>query len=282
MDNNFSIIIPCYNRGDIISRAIDSVLNQSYTHYEIIVVDDGSNDNTKEIVENYGGVNYIFQENRGVSTARNLGMKYSTNPWLLFLDSDDELLVNTLLDFNEFLNLNTNCETVQGGYEIFQLGVGKKMFPIKDKSSFISGSFIIQKDCFKRIGGYDENLKFAENTELAFNLNSSGFRICKMEKIVFKYHQNVNGGSKNLSNIRTSLIHILEKYKGSLNNHIRYLYLQNLAVIELRFHNFKSGQRYLFQSWRLKPYKLLTFLRLVISFIPMLSKYIYHNPNQKT
>ena len=85
-----SVVIPTYNRAECIKEAIDSVLNQSFQDFELIVVDDGSTDNTHEIVGAYGSrVNYFKQENHGAAHARNSGVKVAKGEWVAFLDSDD-------------------------------------------------------------------------------------------------------------------------------------------------------------------------------------------------
>src|SRR5437867_5651771 len=87
-----SIIIPCYNQAQFLREAIQSALAQTYPHREIFIVDDGSTDNTAEVTAGYRDVRYIRQENSGVSTARNTGLKQSRGEYLVFLDSDDRLL----------------------------------------------------------------------------------------------------------------------------------------------------------------------------------------------
>lgn len=88
----FSIILPTYNRANLLPRAIESVLGQTYDHWELIIVDDGSTDNTKEVVEGYRDdrIKYIYQENQERSAARNHGIEESKGEWICFLDSDDE------------------------------------------------------------------------------------------------------------------------------------------------------------------------------------------------
>lgn len=95
MDRNktqtVSVIIPTYNRANFVTKAIDSVLAQTFADYEIIVIDDGSTDNTKEVLDPYRGkIQYIHQENSGVSAARNAGIRMARGNWVAFLDSDDE------------------------------------------------------------------------------------------------------------------------------------------------------------------------------------------------
>ncbi len=92
-----SVIIPTYNRSLYVTRAIDSVLAQSYQKYEIIVVDDGSTDNTRMVLQSYmDRIYYIYQENSGVSAARNTGLRVSNGEYIVFLDSDDYIAEHAL------------------------------------------------------------------------------------------------------------------------------------------------------------------------------------------
>ncbi len=87
-----SVIIPCYNHAHYLSTSIESVLEQDHRNIEIIVVDDGSTDNTKEVATKYPAVKYIYKTNEGLPAARNTGIDHSTGQYLVFLDSDDWLL----------------------------------------------------------------------------------------------------------------------------------------------------------------------------------------------
>lgn len=87
-----TVIIPTYNRASTISKAIQSVLNQTYIHFEIIVVDDGSQDNTREVVADFPEVAYYYKTNGGQASARNHGLQYAKGDYIASLDSDDEWL----------------------------------------------------------------------------------------------------------------------------------------------------------------------------------------------
>src|SRR5215218_4319670 len=91
-----SVIIPCYNHGAYLSTAIKSVLAQTYPNIEIIVVDDGSTDNTKAVAWGFEKVRHIYQRNAGLSAARNTGIRNAKGTYILFSDADDWLLPDAL------------------------------------------------------------------------------------------------------------------------------------------------------------------------------------------
>ncbi len=106
----FSIIIPTYNRAAFLPKAIESVLSQTFTDWELIIVDDGSTDNTKDVVSQYSDsrITYIYQKNAERSAARNNGITHSVGEYVLFLDSDDYYLSNFLEDLNSEIEKNGN------------------------------------------------------------------------------------------------------------------------------------------------------------------------------
>lgn len=101
----FSIIIPTYNRAHLLPKAIQSVIEQSFTNWELIIVDDGSTDNTKEVISNFKDVRikYIYQSNQERSAARNTGIKNATGEYICFLDSDDYYLPQRLENIHQFI-----------------------------------------------------------------------------------------------------------------------------------------------------------------------------------
>ncbi len=110
-----SVIIPTYNRARYITRAIDSVLAQTYKDWELIIVDDGSTDNTRDVVEPYlkdKRIRYVWQENRGVSAARNKGLDLAQGEYIAFLDSDDFYLPEKLMHSIEILDKYSNVVLV--------------------------------------------------------------------------------------------------------------------------------------------------------------------------
>ena len=182
---NISVIIPTFNRKETLKRAIQSVVMQSYTPYEIIVIDDGSDDGTKEwLKDNFPNVKYIYQMNSGVSSARNKGIKFARGDWIALLDSDDEWLPSKLKDQANEIELNpaakflhTNEIWIRNGVRVNQMKKHKKyggyiFEKCLDMCRISPSSVLIKKDIFDEIGMFDETLKVCEYYDLWLRLAS--------------------------------------------------------------------------------------------------------------
>ena len=115
-DRVFSVIITCYNHGQYLPDAINSILQQTDVNPEIIVVDDGSTDNTREVTLAFSTVKYVFQENQGLSAARNTGIDHSTGQYLVFLDADDWMLKRSLSTNLQYLREQPDAAFVSGAF----------------------------------------------------------------------------------------------------------------------------------------------------------------------
>ena len=114
MSELVSVVIPCYNQGHFLAEAIESVLEQSCPHFEIVVVDDGSTDDTADVAGQYPGVRCIRQNNQGLAAARNAGLRESSGSYVVFLDADDRLLPNALELGVDCLRACPDCAFVFG------------------------------------------------------------------------------------------------------------------------------------------------------------------------
>src|SRR5215212_6403385 len=109
-----TVVIPCYNQAHFLGEAIESVLSQSYPHGELIVVDDGSTDETSEVASRYEGARLIRQENRGLAGARNRGLGEAKGEYVVFLDADDRLLPGALEASLGCFEAHPECAFVSG------------------------------------------------------------------------------------------------------------------------------------------------------------------------
>ena len=193
MNNEFhplvSIVMPVYNGANYLCEAIDSALAQTYDNIEIIVVNDGSEDNTEEIAKSYGSkVRYLSKENGGTSTALNMGIKNMRGDYFAWLSHDDFYKPNKIQREVEELaklpNKNTiilsNYETIDEGYkQIACLHVENMIaeYPQREHSKYFYVLYsvmhcccLIPKKCFDTIGVFDVNLRVAHDNEFLHRL----------------------------------------------------------------------------------------------------------------
>ena len=178
-----SIVIPCFNQAKFLPVSIESALMQTIPAYEVIVIDDGSSDQTKQIVFKYPSVRYVYQQNKGVAAARNLGASIAKGEYLLFLDADDQLLPtaleagSTILDGTEFGLVYGRCRMIDfWGNLIFEQPQG--VAHCKTYSDFLRECHIWtpsmalhRRANFLSLGGYNESLKHSEEYELYLRLS---------------------------------------------------------------------------------------------------------------
>jgi glycosyltransferase involved in cell wall biosynthesis len=178
-NKKISVIIPVYNRKILVSRAIDSVLKQTRTADEIIVVDDGSTDGTGETLKHYGDrIRILHEQNKGVSAARNRGIEASNGDWIALLDSDDEWLPEKLLIQETWIKNNPEyriCQTeeiwIRNGKRVNPMNKHQKMhgdiFIPSLRMCLVSPSAVMfEKSLFVETGGFDESLPVCEDYDL--------------------------------------------------------------------------------------------------------------------
>ena len=111
-----SVLVPCFNQGRYLMDALRSILFQTYSHHEILVIDDGSTDDTREVAARFDKVKYFYQENRGLASARNAGIRESKGDLLVFLDADDLLSPSALQIGVGELMAHPECAFVSGDH----------------------------------------------------------------------------------------------------------------------------------------------------------------------
>ena len=175
-ESSISVIIPTFNREKFILQAIKSVQKQSLHVEQIIVVDDGSTDNTQKLLENED-ITYIYQKNSGVSSARNLGIKMAKHEWIAFLDSDDIWQKDKI---KEHVALHVNNPTLKASFSDEKWVrdgkiINKKKHLKKEEPTFVNSlrvckigasTFFVHKSVFEKVGVFDEGLKVCEDYDL--------------------------------------------------------------------------------------------------------------------
>ena len=265
-----SVIIPTYNCSEFIKDAINSILKQTYSDHEIIVVDDGSTDSTRKLLDTYirnGLVNYIYQENKGHSFARNAGIKAARGGFIAFLDADDIWLPDKLelqmkiFDTDSSIGLihsDINVLTDRGEMvmalrrdfpgEIVQRHSGNIFDAFFCREIYIScATVIVKKECFDRVGLFDEKL-----ARLCFEDSEMWLRIVRhykahyIHKPLAIYRIRPNSMSKNRQKMIEAHRYVVEKLSRQYNLSAE---LKNKAV------------KAMLREWGLGEYRILNGIR---------------------
>jgi len=224
-----SIVIATYNRAQFLVETIRSILNQQLRNFELIVVDDGSTDDTERLLAGYRSqLRYLYQENRGPSAARNLGVRCANADWISIQDSDDlcapnhlETLYGYVKDHPEcamvFANGNYlggrehNRETIIPRTKSQQLAKsGVKLEDFFEKSILRLQAALISKKAYDAIGGHDESLRICMDLDLGFRLLMN-FPVAYLDSVVFSYRRHAGNIGRNEELRLTENIRVIEK-----------------------------------------------------------------------
>lgn len=176
MDPLISVIMATYNRAEYIEDAIDSIKRQTFKNYEIIVVDDGSTDNTKEILEKFKDVRYIPLAHGGIATARNAAVKAARGKWIAFLDSDDMWKESKLQKQVDYLQAHPDCRIVYSEFSNFteipeeEMDERQKELLRTDDIHWYLPSALVDARLFAEVGLFDKTWEPNDDTEWNFRL----------------------------------------------------------------------------------------------------------------
>ena len=223
-----SVIIPTYNHGKYLLEALESIWSQKYPLIEVIIVDDGSIDNTKEIIAAITGVKYVYQNNQGLSAARNTGVKNSNGEYFLFLDADDWLLPGSISTNVSYLKKDDSLAFVSGAHEKIFVDTGKSEEEAQVISQhhylhFLQGNYIgmhatvmYRSWVFKEFL-YDINLQACEDYDLYFKISRKCPVLHHTAKIAaYRIHDaNMSG---NIPMMLNTVLMVLDRQKSVLDN----------------------------------------------------------------
>ena len=248
-----SIVTPTYNRSDFLPEAIDSVLGQTYENFELIIVDDGSTDDTQALVESYQKdprIRYFYQANQGQSVARNRGIAESKGEFICFLDSDNawlpQKLERSLLEFERFpaahIVYGNSILIDENSAEIGKSTMKRYSGRITHhllKDNFVSmNTTMTRRQCFDEMGGFNESDRVAEDYELWLRFST---------KFEFRYIPEFLGFYRKMDNQISSdkqqryegnerlLLKFLEQYPNAVTGKQRRRGLSHFYIRKARY-----------------------------------------------
>jgi glycosyltransferase involved in cell wall biosynthesis len=268
-----SVIIPCYNHGKYLNFAIDSVLAQTYSNFEIILVDDGSDDpETIILIDSYLNprIKIIRTKNQGVSAARNCGIFQSNGQYILPLDSDNILHPKYIEMTIPFLK---DYDVIYTNLEYFGARNEKMLildFTIETQLTFniVDNTALFKKKFWQKVGGYDETLKIGwEDWDFWLKLVSTGAKFYHLKEDLFMYRYLENSRNRSFDLNKQSILEfqIIENninlYKKTFPNPISSLQeLYNLRIDSLKYKNesnlYRNSASYKLGYFLLHPFQV--------------------------
>jgi glycosyltransferase involved in cell wall biosynthesis len=195
-----SVVIPCYNQAHFLGEAIESVLSQTYPHFEIIVVDDGSTDNTSEVASDHQKVRLIRQENQGLSAARNAGLYQSRGEYIVFLDADDRLLPEALEVGVKELGAHPKCAFVFGYHNNIATDgspLATSHPPHNEPDQYLAllhrcyirmHAVMYRRSVFETVGGFDTSLGASEDYDMYLRI-AREYPVYHHDEVVAEYRR---------------------------------------------------------------------------------------------
>ncbi|MBD3343560.1 MAG: glycosyltransferase [Chitinivibrionales bacterium] len=265
-----SVVLPTFNRESSINRAIQSVINQTYKRFELIVVDDGSTDSTENVVKKTKDqrIKYIkFSENYGAATARNEGVQQAQGDYVAFQDSDDEWMPNKLeRQMSCFALAANNVGMVYTDMlRIFENGKTTVLFApnvvkgkIMDKKELEYQAFgigqvtaVIRKNCFDSVGYFDSSLPRFIDMEFFLRLTHQ-FDAIRINTPLVRCYES-EGISSNKANGVKVRLRFLEKYKDSISTQFKASQYAKIAELLFSLRQYRLSVEYLFNAFQLSP-----------------------------
>lgn len=258
---SFSVIIPSYNSTRSLPLTLASVQAGDGVDVEVIVVDDGSTDDCEALyaeIESTGIRVIRNAVNRGPGHARNLGVRETRGEWLLFLDSDDALLPTAFATFSPAIG--PSIGVVEAGFFVDNLPDVQK--------GFLAGAFVIRRDLFDAVGGYDEELRYSENSELSWRLEKALASMGLSKRVLDTpvVSRRGVGEARNYDEARMrAAIRILDTHADRMANQRdeRARHEAIAAVNAARIDEWLIARRYAFRAVRSQPRDARNYLRLM-------------------
>jgi glycosyltransferase involved in cell wall biosynthesis len=222
-----SVIIPCYKQGHFLAGAIDSILGQTYPRVEVIVVDDGSPDDTPAVAARYGDrIRYIRKENAGISAARNTGILAARGEFILFLDSDDYLRPETLARHLAAADAHPTGTVFHGAYQFvdaagrqFKQYESQPLVPdafhaLLTTCQFPPNALLIRRSAFANAGLFDVSLRCSEDWDMWIRLAAAGYQFVSVPDAMAVYRCYPGSVSRNSERVWRTGLAVLQRSRA--------------------------------------------------------------------
>lgn len=277
MESNFnclvSVVVPCYNDYKYIHEAINSINNQTHKNVEIIIVDDGSNMVTKNVLKELkqDNITILYQENSGPSTARNKGIKKAKGEYILTLDADDYFDANFISKALNYLIANSETGLISCWINVFnERGIVETFKPESGDLEILilgnaasAGSVLFRKECWMDAGGYDEKMRNGyEDWEFNISVVKTGWKIEIIEEYLFNYRKKTQSRNSQADKFHKYELwkYIYTKHKDLWNNYhelmINNLFSQ-MEILELGSHNLRKTVDFKLGKTILMPFRFI-------------------------
>jgi glycosyltransferase involved in cell wall biosynthesis len=243
-----SIVIPCFNQGSYLADAIESACRQSHSNVEVIVVDDGSTDDTPRIAAACRTIRYLHQPNSGTAAARNHGLRESRGAFVIFLDADDRLLPGAAARGVEYLTRRPDAGFVTGHVQLIRSDGRPHVVPAQDHDSagylallrwnyiWSPGAVLYRRSTLERVGGFDPSA--GGSADYALNIRiARQFPIACHHQIVLEYRQHGANMSRDPAHMLRSAVSVRrrEKVYARRSDNTRKAWLDGIRAAQADF-----------------------------------------------
>ena len=306
-----SVIIPVYNSSKYLSETIDSVLSQTYQDFEIVTVDDGSTDSSKEIIEKFieknpDKIKYIYQSNKGIAGARNTGIRNAKGEFIALLDADDKWHPQRLEDEVKVIESSKDIGLVHADMQNIS-DTGQMLSIPKREKKYLSGNIfeplflreaeidaltvLFRKECCDKVGLFDEDpiCMGVDDRDLWLRI-SRQYKIQYVDKVLAYYRVHEENYSKELQKMITARVYVVDKFcpsKGG-NKKLRKMALTRIykeAGDHFLFkQNFKEARQYYLKaifSWPFNPWPWINLIKAILKIKVVLKHFDIQQNSRK-
>lgn len=289
----FSVIIPTHNRPELTKRAVESAVAQGSHEREIIVVDDGSTDDTPRVLESLQsqhGIEPMWKNRQGAAVARNTGAQHARGDFLIFLDSDDELLPGALerfactIDSDGTALVCSSAQTVDPNGNELHLSRPRSLGPAYEnqRGLFLAGTFAVRRDVFLKLGGFAAECRSSQHTEFALRmlpyLTPNGLKVAAIDEPTVRVHDHGQAHLRgNLENLLRGAQYIIETHEAQLKKCPKHYsdWCTIAAVYAAKLERFGLARSLLCKAVSANPRKPANYARLLIACLPLFARRVW-------